>query len=1024
MLRMAPAVGALALVGLLAATNLAAMAQDDERRLAAQKLVAEADKWVGEGTTASYKKAIALYEEALREWRAIGDRREEAQTLGRAGYAHSALRDHQKAIDHYRQAASLWEALNDRRGLAATYDALGEAHLSAVGSREALDYLTRALGLWESIGDRAGEGRTLTNLGEVYHVLGQNQKALDYLRRALPLSRDAGDVHGEIKTAHDIGMIHFYQGDGQQAVDSLMDVVSRTRRLNDRGLDDPHFLGSLARAHAAVGDWQRALDAYAESLRLWRAVGDRWGEGLTLGNLARTYHEIGQHEQALDRYREALTVFRATGSRAFEARTLEQMGRLHAASGRNGQAFTSLLRAQSLLGRGRDPQRESDTLHSLGTVYAALNQDRRAVTFFQRALALKRSLGDRRGEAESLHGLGELYASERRYADALEPYQGALTLRRAGGDRDGEAATLCATARVERDQGRVAAARSATDQALAIVESLRSRVVNQAYRTSYTAIRQGCYELSIELLMRQHEQEPGAGYDALALEASERARARSLLESLAEARADIRVGVDAALIDRERALQRALNAKEQARTRMLSANDTKEQAEAAEAELRSLLADYEEVQARIRAVSPRYAALTQPQPLRLAQIREHLTGDTLLIEYSLGEERSFAWAVSRDSLTTAILPPRAALERDARQLHYLLRAGGNRLAQGQLRLALARMSGHLLQPVASGSRKERLLVVPDGAIHYVPFAALPLLPHEPGRAASAPPGSPTRQPRWGGEALTREIIHLPSASAMALLGAGPAGDRTGNDIAVFADPVFDARDERVARAKGSEATVAALAPSRNGSVPSDRERAARDSGATLTRLKFSRHEANAIAAVVPEEQAFQALDFRASRATLAALDLSRYRILHFATHALVNSRHPELSGVVLSLVNEQGQAQDGFLRVHEIYGLKLAGDLVVLSACQTALGKEVRGEGLLGLTQAFMYAGARRVVVSLWNVSDEATAELMKRFYSARLIDGLRPGAALRAAQVGLSQEPRWAAPYYWAGFVLQGEWN
>src|SRR2546428_660627 len=178
MLRMAPAVGALALVGLLAATNLAAMAQDDERRLAAQKLVAEADKWVGEGTTASYKKAIALYEEALREWRAIGDRREEAQTLGRAGYAHNALRDHQKAIDHYRQAASLWEALNDRRGLAATYDALGEAHLSAVGSREALDYLTRALGLWESIGDRAGEGRTLTNLGEVYRVLGQNQKAL------------------------------------------------------------------------------------------------------------------------------------------------------------------------------------------------------------------------------------------------------------------------------------------------------------------------------------------------------------------------------------------------------------------------------------------------------------------------------------------------------------------------------------------------------------------------------------------------------------------------------------------------------------------------------------------------------------------------------------------------------------------------------------------------------------------------------------------------------------------------------
>lgn len=152
--------------------------------------------------------------------------------------------------------------------------------------------------------------------------------------------------------------------------------------------------------------------------------------------------------------------------------------------------------------------------------------------------------------------------------------------------------------------------------------------------------------------------------------------------------------------------------------------------------------------------------------------------------------------------------------------------------------------------------------------------------------------------------------------------------------------------------------------------------------------------------------------------------LGQYRIIHFATHGLLNSQHPELSGVVLSLVDERGQPQDGFLRSHEVYNLKLNADLVVLSGCQTALGKNVKGEGLIGLTRGFMYAGAPRVVASLWRVPDKPTAELMKRFYKGMLAEGLRPAAALRAAQIEMWKEKRWSAPYYWAAFVFQGEWK
>jgi CHAT domain-containing protein len=192
----------------------------------------------------------------------------------------------------------------------------------------------------------------------------------------------------------------------------------------------------------------------------------------------------------------------------------------------------------------------------------------------------------------------------------------------------------------------------------------------------------------------------------------------------------------------------------------------------------------------------------------------------------------------------------------------------------------------------------------------------------------------------------------------------------------------------------------------------------------IPRLPGTRQEAEQIVAMVPAAESRLALDFAASRETATNAELSQYRYVHFSTHGLLNSVHPELSGVVFSLVNEHGQAQDGFLRAHEIFNLRLPAEVVVLSACQTGIGKEIRGEGLVSLTRGFMHAGAPRVVVSLWDVSDLGTTELMVRFYHGMLKEGMRPAAALRAAQLSLMNDNRWASPYYWASFTLQGEWR
>jgi CHAT domain-containing protein len=269
--------------------------------------------------------------------------------------------------------------------------------------------------------------------------------------------------------------------------------------------------------------------------------------------------------------------------------------------------------------------------------------------------------------------------------------------------------------------------------------------------------------------------------------------------------------------------------------------------------------------------------------------------------------------------------------------------------------------------------------------------------------------------------VEHEVVMLPSVSVLAELRRELAGRKPATRaVAVLADPVFSRDDPRLQSVQEAARTGTQLLTPELG-------RSVRDVGLSETRfprLPFSRREAEAIVAAAPRGQAAKSLDFEASRAAAISAELSNYRIIHFATHGLLNSRHPELSGVVLSLVDRQGQPQNGFLRFHEIYNLKLPAELVVLSACQTGLGKEVRGEGLVGLTRAFMYAGAARVAASLWKVDDAATAELMKRFYRGIFDKRLRPAAALREAQIEMWRQERWRAPYFWAAFVLQGEWK
>lgn len=690
-----------------------------------------------------------------------------------------------------------------------------------------------------------------------------------------------------------------------------------------------------------------------------------------------------------------------------EAYVLTNMGSTYGALGDYQKALDHHNESLALMRKATNPRGEASALRNIGKVYQRMGDLPKALEYFDQSMRLTRGAGNSYSEVGALRSIGEIYAAMGDYQKAHEYLTRALPLSRAIGERRGEAATLYALAGVERDREKISEAQAYVEDAIKIIESLRAKVFGAELRTSYLAAQQGYYELYIDLLMRLHEQSPASGHDALALQASERARARSLLDSLAEARADIRQGVDQTLLERERSLQQKLNAKEERRVRLLSGKHTPEQAAAANREVNQLLDEYQQTQAQIRATSPRYAALTQPRPLALKEIQAQLDDETVLLVYSLGGKRSFLWAVTPTTVKSYVLPKRDEIETEARQAYEWLQVSARRKTKALAQLGAELLSLRLLGPVAGQLTGKRLVIVADGALQYIPFAALP-----------APGG---KRPLIA----EHEIVNLPSVSALGQQRRELTGRASApKAVAVIADPVYDLQDARF-KTRAAKANRVEAAPTTHADPLAAVTRSARDAGlADFRRLRFSGQEADQITGFVPPATHSKIVDFDASRATLARTDLSQYRILHFAAHGLLNSKNPELSGIVLSLYDERGQPQDGFLRAHELYNLKLGADLVVLSACRTALGKEVRGEGLIGLTRGFMYAGAARVVVSLWDVDDQATAELMKRFYHGMMRERLRPAAALRAAQAAMARDQRWSAPYYWAGFILQGEWR
>ncbi|HEX6900353.1 MAG TPA: CHAT domain-containing protein [Thermoanaerobaculia bacterium] len=924
--------------------------------------------------------------------------------------------DSEEKIRSLEYALELWHYLQEGSKQAEVLFHLGNTR-SGLGELEAAakDLRQSAL-LWQ--GEPGSEARikqikTLNSAANVLNRLQRTEEARELLLQTVEAAREIRDPGQEATSLNRLGLLEVEAGEIQKGLANLL----LAREKNPLW---PEPFINIGYAYELLGEKQKAIQNYQKGLDLARSNGDRKNEATALNNLGDTYSALGDWEAALRYLQPALDLVRADKNRQREARSLNNLGLVYLRLGRYEEAGCVLDQAGQISRESEDREAEAMVLIHKAELLRRSQRPDEAFDIGLQALSLASGIWTAEADARQFLGIASREMGDLR--TARKDLARALDIARSRRDIDREAYYMLSQARTERAGGDLQAALSIVQAAIDKIELTRARVVNPDLRAWFLASRQDFYELQIDILMALHAAHPEEGFAAAALDVSEQARARSLLEILQES--EVAEGAPPSLFQREKRLREEVNSRAWRRLELLDQKKPDAQALAdAERGLEDALEKHRQFQDELRISNPRYASLTQPRPLTEAEIRAQLLdGQALLLEYKLGADRSFLWAVSPESTESFELPGREEIEQLARRWYELLTVRNNRRpgetvpehkarirqADAEAARVACQLSELILGPVEGLLGNRPLLVVADGALQYVPFAALP-------------------RPSTGLLLMERnEVVHLPSASALAALRRERSGQpRAPKLLAMLADPVFQKNDERLTApsipAQGEPLTSSNL--TRGLWAPTN----GRESGldlSSLRRLPYSLIEAQTISSFAPQDQVFMATGFAATRSAATSPDLALYRNIHFATHGVVDSRRPELSGLVFSLYDEKGAQQDGFLRLNDIYNLRLEADLVVLSACRTALGKEIRGEGLVGLTRGFMYAGSSRVLASLWSVEDRATAELMSDLYRGMLREGLSPAAALRKAQIEMMKTPLWQSPYFWAGFSLQGEWR
>jgi len=979
----------------------------DTRPLAAMRLMSEAATLNREGSQTAWVTASSKYVAAAEMWKMLDQPRREAEaTYSAAMIAWLRTRDRPRSAELAAQAAQLYVELADEAAAANANSLQARALRAMPGSvadkethyARALPLLTQAAESFSRLGRLYDLGVTQNQIGQLYYAKGDWRTARRYYTDAASSLRSINEWSGETAPVSNLAALDFEEGYVETAIEEMEHTLELMPQTSRNALDRAELLGNLGVMQRVFGRYDEAIRTFSDS----RALGDDLDSasviGKALSGIGETYYSMGEFELAAEYLRLALPKRRDAADQRGQSVALRYLGSIEYTLANYSAALDLHQQALEL---ATSPSDKALVEVLLAQDLAALGRYMEAAQSASGARDKAEAAGSIQTQADALEQLGRVQLAAAHPHEAAQFFEQALAIYTSQGLHGEQALALNGLALAARDAGELQRAVEYGEQALSHIESVRGDIADPRQRAFYLAARRDYYDLQIDLTVQlQATSGAPAGNADAALVLSERSRARSLVDLLSEAHVDLDEPNPQLAARREQlyaSLGELRRQRDQRRLRGASG--------AADASLEIIvdqLADTENelnrLEAEARAADPRRGSLTAPQPQSGAELRAALDNESVLIEYALGEERSYAIVATREGVRAVALADRKTIEEAATRVHAGLRVPPSGPAPSRDLEALANL---VLTPIVPLLTKDRLLIAADGALQYVPFAALPVVGTD---------GTPQPLLR------TREVIGLPSLSVLISQRAAARRAPPSKAVAVFADPVFDRADPRIAFADAALAVhpVQAQLATRSSALSTGR----------LARLPFSADEAAAIASLVPESERYVALGFEASRETLLGLALDDYRVIHFATHGVIDTRYPDLSGLALSGFDATGSPTRGLLGLPDIYALHLNADLVVLSACETALGRDIRGEGLLGLTQGFLYAGTKGVVASLWPVADRTTAELMRQFYDHMLRDGMRPAEALRRAQLAIAADPDWRHPYYWSAFVLLGDWQ
>ncbi len=832
--------------------------------------------------------------------------------------------------------------------------------------REALEIHQRLLKRANDQKDIDRQLRAQVSIGILYRLLGNYTEAIRQLKASWQIAVEIGDRAMQNTCLSNLGAVCFQQDDYSQALRFVQEGVLVAQALRDRR-SEGRYLGNLGEIYYALGNIDQAIVSSEQGLMIARELEDKNNVASISTDLGRFYTDQGKFEEAQNKFEEAAQITRGNNNRTLERDALAGQATLHYKQGKFVEALSTQQRALELARLIASPAREGDTLNSLGFLYLQLARSEEALLAFQSALTIGERIQVARIIWQANAGQAAVYEKKQQPEEARLHYQ----------------------------------------KAVEVMESVRAQLVSEEDKVGFFQNKTEIYKKLIAVLLRPIAREVAQERTVRAFEFSERARARAFLDLLDESKIHVEQSLAADLLEQRQRITAnfsQLNAEILKERTQEPAKQNKAAIERLEQARNKVDDEYANWLREVRRRDARYATLKYSVPLSLEQTQQLLDEHTVLLSYSLGEPSSVLFAVSHNGVKA--VPLAGSAKEIGQDVSTLISAISNRSVSDFRRLSV-QLYERLIQPAGALLKgKNTLIIVPDGALHRLPFEVL--LPPSARRI--------TQPDQRKLPYLVRDYVisYAPSASVLAGLQDYHRATAVGQKMfGAFADPVYDAE----AQAAGS--TVALATRSVQG----------KDSQWLFRRLVHSREETAGIAKLFPREQAevFQGVEATEEKAKTPGL-LERYRLLHFAAHGLINQNRPRFSGIVLSLPAKNvsvpkpvadASVEDGILQVYEIFQLKLNADLVVLSACETGLGREVNGEGLIGLTRAFIYAGTPSLLVSLWKVDDEKTADLMIRFYT-HLKAGKSKAAALRQAQLDLIETV--GTPYFWAPFVLIGK--